>query len=276
MMNGQISVKSVVGKGSHFEMTLQAVNIAHTVQHKKPIETFNLHNIIFDKALILIVDDVDSNRYMLKEYLSQVNLEVMSVENGKEALNCMKKYHPALILMDLRMPVMDGYEVTKYLKNNAATANIPIIALSASITYNEMAKFKACGFNGFLSKPVDISYLLTELTHYLSYTKKETNEASPKITDMTHALQPETIANLASLQIAIEQKLIPLWKKANTTMTMDIVNEFAENMITLAHEYQIPAFFDYAKLLQESTYTFDIAYIQHALKSFPTFIAPLR
>ena len=68
---------------------------------------------------------------------------------------------------------------------------------------------------------------------------------------------------------------MPLWKKANIMMKMDIVIAFAEKMITLGNEYNVPAFIHYGEPLQESTQTFDIAYIQKALKEFPGLVKPL-
>jgi CheY-like chemotaxis protein len=114
-----------------------------------------------------VVDDVESNRDLIEEYLLSFNLEVISAENGQKALLFAKEYHPVLILMDIRMPEMDGYEVIKQLRDNQNTADIPIIALTASVAWDKKAKIKAHGFDGFLAKPINIFELLRELFRYL-------------------------------------------------------------------------------------------------------------
>ena len=276
MMNGKISVESLLGKGSRFEITLQKVKIATIVQKRKQDNTIDLNNTAFEKAQVLVVDDIESNRDLIEEYLSQVNLEVISAKNGQEALLFAEEYHPALILMDIRMPKMNGYEATKHLKDNPNTADIPIIALTASVALNEKDKIETHGFDGFLAKPVNISELLSELSRYLKYTKETVANASQAATTKVDGtLNPKDIANLPELRNKLKQEVMPLWKKANVIMKMEIVITLAEKMIELGNEYHIPAFIHYGKPLQESTQTFDISYIQKALNKFPDMVKPL-
>ncbi len=274
MMNGHISVESNPGKGSRFEIALHEVKVATTPPAVRQDNPFDSNNITFEKARVLVVDDIESNRDLIKEYLSQVNLEIISAENGQEALLFVEEYHPALILMDLRMPEMNGYEATKHLKDNPNTADIPVIALTASVALNEKASIEAHGFDGFLSKPVNISDLLSELSRYLKYTKKA---LVPQVatTAVDSTLNPTEIANLPALRNKLEQEIMPLWKKANVIMEMDIVAELAEKMIKLGNEYNLSVFIRYGEPLQESTQTFEIAYIKKALKEFPVLVKPL-
>jgi PAS domain S-box-containing protein len=279
MMNGHISVDSQLGKGSCFEITLHEVKVAVTMPAIMQENTFDCQSIRFEKARVLVVDDIESNRELIKEYLSYVNLEVICAEEGQQALLFVEEYQPAVILMDIRMPGMNGYEATKHLKENPNTANIPVIALTASVAFDEQSKIKARGFDGFLAKPVNISDLLSELSGYMKYTRKEkvltdipqaTTEANS-----TATFDPENIANLSELQGKLKQEAMPLWEKANIIMEMEIVNAFAEKMIELGNEYNIPAFILYGEPLIESTQTFNIAYIQKALKEFPDMVEPL-
>ncbi|EDN71453.1 response regulator receiver domain protein [Beggiatoa sp. PS] len=213
---------------------------------------------------------------MIKEYLSPINLEVICAENGHKALLFAKEYHPALILMDIRMPEMDGYEVTKRLKDNPNTADIPIIALTASVALNEKAKIETHGFDGFLAKPVNISELLCELSRYLQYTQKADTDA-PQVAAaaLDSTLNVADIANLPKLRNQLKQEIMPIWEMANIIMEMDTLAELAEKMIKLGNEYNLPIFIHYGEPLLESTETFDIAYIQKALKELPEMIKPL-
>ena len=275
LMNGQILVESRPGKGSRFEIALHEVKVAVAPNAVMQDNTFDSNNITFEKAQVLVVDDIESNRELIEEYLSPVNLEVIFAENGLKALLFAEEYHPALILMDIRMPEMNGYEATKHLKNNPNTADIPVMALTASVALNEKAKIEAHGFDGFLAKPINIYELLCELSRYLKYTKKAVADIPQVATKVDSTLNLENIANLSELRSKVEREVMPLWKKANIMMKMDVVIAFAEKMITLGNQYNVPAFIHYGEPLQESTQTFDIAYIQKALKEFPGLVKPL-
>ena len=274
MMNGEISVKSNPDKGSRFEITLREVKVAVTQPTVMQYNTFDFNNITFEKARVLVVDDIESNRDLIEECLSQVNLEVISAENGEKALLFAEEYHPALILMDLRMPEMDGYEATKRLKDNPNTANIPIIALTAYVVLDEKTQIEVHGFDGFFSKPVNISVLFNELSRYLKYAKKAV--ATQVATTEVETLNPENIINLSELREKIEQEVMPLWKRAKIMMKMDVVIAFAEKMIKLGNEYNIPVFIHYGEPLLENTKFFNILYIQKALKEFPDLVKPLN
>ncbi|MFK5970877.1 MAG: ATP-binding protein [Candidatus Marithrix sp.] len=264
MMNGKLSVTSKPGKGSKFTIILQKVNIA-TPKTNLMLDThFSSNNIIFNKSLILVVDDIKSNRNLVKEYLLPVNLEVISAENGQKALFFAEEYHPKLILMDLKMPGIDGYETTKYLKTNKNTSNIPIIALTASVTSDEQNKIRNYGFDGFLSKPIDFSKLLAELAHYLKH---------KKISDLPN---PEDIVNLAELQNRLQQEVIPLWQETNVAMEMEIIIKFAEKMIELGILYDIPIFIEHGEQLLKHAQTFDIADITEILKELFNMIKSLE
>ncbi|EDN71458.1 sensory transduction histidine kinase [Beggiatoa sp. PS] len=273
MMNGQISLTSSPGKGSRFEIALHKVKVAVTEQTVKTDNTFDANNITFEKVPILVVDDLEFNCYLIEEYLTSVNLDVISAGNGQEALLFAEEYHPVLILMDIRMPKMNGYEATEHLKNNPNTANIPIIALTASVALDEPAKMKAHGFESCLAKPVILSELLHELSRYLKYTTTAAPQVATPALDNT--LNPTEIANLPELKNKLQQEVIPVWEKANVVMEMDIVAELAEKMIKLGNEYNLPVFIHYGEALLENTQTFEIASIQKALKELPVLLKPL-
>ncbi|HAI70343.1 MAG TPA: histidine kinase, partial [Gammaproteobacteria bacterium] len=113
-------------QGSVFEIILQDVELSSTVPAVIQPEVFNVKEIIFEKAKVLVVDDMKSNRDLIKEWLSEVNLEIIEAENGQKALLLAEEYQPSIIFMDIRMPVMDGYEAMTRLKNNPKTLNIPV------------------------------------------------------------------------------------------------------------------------------------------------------
>jgi PAS domain S-box-containing protein len=268
MMNGQISVCSAPGKGSCFQIILQQVKIATTTPPVEQQNIFNLNNIRFEKAKVLVVDDIKSNRDFIKECLSQVSLEVISAENGQKALHFAKESHPDIILMDIRMPEMDGYETTKHLKDNPNTAEIPVIAITASPTPSMKVKMKTYGFEGYLAKPVDISELLSQLSGYLKYTRNEDSHE----TQTADKLFLEQIVELSALQSKIKQQIMPLLKEANIAVEMDIVVQLADKLIELGKEHQVPTFINHGEWLHEYSQTFDITKILEVLNRLPDII----
>lgn len=171
MMNGHIIVNSEINKGSLFKIILNEVKIsdqATDIAPAKPAQ--DLKNIKFAAADILVVDDTEMNRKLLKETLSRRGLNILEASNGIEAIKIMEKETPKVILMDLVMPEMDGYETTKKLKANPKTMNVPIIALTASVSVETKLKIRKTGFNADLSKPVDIILLIGVLSRYLTRT----------------------------------------------------------------------------------------------------------
>ena len=275
MMKGSISVKSQVGVGSVFQITLRHVALSPSEASSLTQETsFDFKTISFEKSLILVVDDIDSNRSLIKECLSQANLDIIEAREGQQALFLAEKYHPNLILMDLRMPVMDGYEATKQLKKNQRTFDIPIIALTASVKVDSQSNMKAqFGFDGYLPKPVNLAELFNQLSHYLNYT--QTGLMVPKNSVWADRFKnhSKNIAPFPELFKMLEEKMMPLWQEMNGVMEMDMIEDFAERLITLGKEYKISILIDYAKNLHEFAEHFDIKHLEETLQAFPEIVS---
>ncbi len=172
MMNGRISVKSKVGQGSTFEIVLKDTRVSEEEILFIEKKSFNIENTAFEDGKVLVVEDVESNRNMIKDLLLRVNLKVMTAENGQEALLIAEEFQPDVILMDIRMPVMNGIEATKQLKKNSKTENIPVIALSASVLASDIPTLTEIGFEEYLPKPVVLKKLISTLSQYLNFINK--------------------------------------------------------------------------------------------------------
>jgi len=118
-------------------------------------------------STILCVDDSDSNLFILRAVLSRVGFEVLTATNGEEGVESAKAGQPNLILMDLQMPDLDGYEATKRIKATPEIAHIPVIALSAHEEAEKIALARAAGCAGYACKPLNIPALLQEIRDVL-------------------------------------------------------------------------------------------------------------
>lgn len=112
---------------------------------------------------ILVVDDDEMNRDMLSRRLLRRGYEVGLAVNGEEAIEKARAWLPGLILMDLSMPVLDGYEATRRLKADEATREIPIIGLSAHAMVGDREKALAAGCDDYDTKPVELTRLLAKV-----------------------------------------------------------------------------------------------------------------
>jgi CheY-like chemotaxis protein len=118
-------------------------------------------------CVILVVDDDDSNREILGVYLGSCGYFVLGASNGLEAVKLATSKLPHLIIMDLSMPVMDGYGAARLIREEAATSHIPIVAYTAFDSVTDRERAMKAGFNEFLTKPIDFDKLHSVLDSFL-------------------------------------------------------------------------------------------------------------
>ena len=147
-LNAEIQVQSDLGKGSEFRLILKNVEVT---EHQEITEEVSEES-NFLPCKILIVDDVKSNRIILEKYLSNYPFEILQAENGKVAVDLVEAHSPEVVLMDVRMPVMDGFEATKIIKNKYP--DIKVIAVTASALESEDSQTRNQVFDAFLRKPI--------------------------------------------------------------------------------------------------------------------------
>lgn len=116
---------------------------------------------------ILVVEDNPDNRILITDVLSSMDYEVLVAVDGEEGLAMAQAEVPDLILMDLSLPGMDGWSLTRQLKQDAALARIPIIALTAHAMVGDREEALRAGCDDYVSKPVDMRELTSKLKHYL-------------------------------------------------------------------------------------------------------------
>jgi two-component system, cell cycle response regulator DivK len=116
---------------------------------------------------ILIVEDQEDNRQILRDLLGSVGFEIVEAGNGQEALEVAAAEHPDLVLMDIQMPLMDGYEATRRFKNDPALRAIPVIVVTSYALSGDEDKAKAAGCDGYVTKPYSPRALLAKVKEFL-------------------------------------------------------------------------------------------------------------
>ncbi len=120
-----------------------------------------------DGKKILVVEDNQFNLELIVEILQVRNYEVFTAATGMEAIELTKKEMPDLILMDLQLPVMDGYEATRRIKGNPQFKDIPVIALTSCAMKEEKEKILEAGCDGYIAKPIDTRKIVDQISGFL-------------------------------------------------------------------------------------------------------------
>ena len=115
----------------------------------------------------LVVEDQEDSRQIVRDLLTSNDYEMTEAENGEEALAAVVKDRPDLILMDIQLPVLDGYEATRRIKADPSLSSIPIIAVTSYALSGDEEKARAAGCNDFVPKPFSPRQLLAKIRQYL-------------------------------------------------------------------------------------------------------------
>ncbi|EIJ41151.1 signal transduction histidine kinase [Beggiatoa alba B18LD] len=169
LMHGHIRVESELHKGTHFWLELplpERETLVKSVENIAPV----IKGYEGEKKVILIVDDRWENRVVLVNLLQPLGFLTIEAINGQDGLHKMALQRPDLIITDLVMPVMDGFEFTRRVHHDVMTASIPIIATSASVFEHPQEDSTLAGCNAFLAKPIQVNALFDLLKTHLKVT----------------------------------------------------------------------------------------------------------
>ncbi|SKB12189.1 putative Histidine kinase [Planktothrix sp. PCC 11201] len=231
LMGGDISVESELGKGTTFQFYIQVRMSQETVNKS----TENPHQVLAlapgqPTYKILTVDDKPINRQLLIKLLIPLGFEVKEASNGREAIAIWEEWEPHLIWMDMRMPVMDGYEATKYIKSTTKGNATAVIALTASVLEEEKAIILSAGCDDFLRKPFVEHTIFEALAKHLGvdYIYAETQP-------VLHIIPKQKLIS-ENLKIMSSEWIVQLYKaalEANPTRVLELIEEIPSAEIDL-------------------------------------------
>ncbi|MEG3878337.1 ATP-binding protein [Microcoleus sp. herbarium7] len=167
MMGGTIQVTSTPGKGSCFWFEVEFPEAQEWIVKSRVTTSGTVIGYQGDRLRILIADDRWENRAVLANLLEPIGFEIITAVDGEEGLDKALQLHPDLIITDLAMPVMNGFEMVKQIRQSETLKNQIIIASSASVFEFHRQEARAAGCNDFLPKPVQAEELLHQLQQYL-------------------------------------------------------------------------------------------------------------
>ncbi|WP_250655655.1 ATP-binding protein [Alkalimarinus coralli] len=294
MMGGELSLKSEVDKGSCFTVKIYDVDIAAASQ-LVDAGSPDISRYRFKPAKILVADDIELNRQLVIDLLEKTPVEVKQAENGEQAISIAQQWMPDLILMDIRMPVMDGYEATTKLKHAAATRDIPVVALTASVMSKDEKKIQDAGFDGYLKKPVSGSELYSGIAAFLSHeVLNDSNEhlggeapdadikaedSRSKGADITNGQNRSgrqenlPLSYDRDVRRTIREQFIAQWERVNGSGDIAAVSLFADELHSASIDAGLTNLERFAADLKAATDAFDLDEVQRLLESFEERVA---
>jgi signal transduction histidine kinase/ligand-binding sensor domain-containing protein/DNA-binding NarL/FixJ family response regulator len=242
LMGGDIRVRSEPGKGSLFWFELDLPIIALDTVAPAPQTPIGY---LGPYKKVLIVDDVPQNRIMLMDALMPLGFEILDAENGQECLDMLDDVKPDLIVMDVMMPVMNGWEVTQRIRRLPELTDVPIIIVTASTTKEDETKSYAAGANAFLPKPIEHDALFRTIGELLSLTwtyEKSLQEAA-KVQEVTTDYEVPPHDEMEKLyQLARLGNMQNILMQADYLLSLDPrYVPFAKQLRQLAESYQSKA-----------------------------------
>lgn len=267
LMDGEMSLESEVGAGSTFTLKLYGLEISEPLFLDEPIDPTQEY--VFERCPILIVDDIAENRLLLKEFLNEYGFEIDEAEDGLIALERMRNRHYTLVMMDIRMPNMDGWEAIRTWREEENPENpIPVVAVTASVMKHDYDRIIQ-SFDGFLEKPVSKNALLSTIRQFVPHSvRTHAPLAAIKGLDLS---KPE--------QEGLRRKLLELRGSVSNALAsgdMETARSLGDDFDRLGEAEGIEELREYGSRLREGAESFDINAVEQLLHAYANYLKQWR
>ncbi|MCG7549323.1 response regulator [Pseudoalteromonas sp. Of7M-16] len=188
----------------------------------------------FEKQKVLLVEDNTTNQEIANEMLSSLNLDVTIADNGQIAVDMVKNNTFDIVLMDIQMPVMDGYSATKRIREFNQFDGLPIVAMTANVMKEDLQKCKAAGMNDHIGKPINFNQMTETLHAHLYKVTNQDDTSLHQVVESADDKQPEVETNAEQQEIKLDGVDIERAIKrlgGNEKAFWNIIKKFARNQI---------------------------------------------
>lgn len=274
LMGGELIVASTLDVGSTFSFYLPNIEIVEIIDHLNVVDEVTFNDIKFKKAKILIADDLITNRDLIKDILSNSPFEFYETDNGQDAIEIATSLLPDLIILDLRMPIMNGFEATKILKNNDKTKQIPIIAVTASAFMVLNKNNEVNIFDDYITKPIDINHFIEVLKKYL---KEENLEMSKEVLIQNVKTEQKLSKREVNEIIKyLEMNFQPSISIALENQVIDEIEKIGNEIIEYGSIKSINLIIEYGKKIITFVDNFEVEKLLNILNLFPELILNIK
>lgn len=276
LMEGQMGVRSRVGKGSVFSVVFPEVTVMATVAHR-PVAAGPATR--FLPATLLIADDQPANRELIRGMLDGFDLTILEAADGNDVLELLATNRPDIILLDAKMPGMDGMEAARRIRSAPAYADIPIVAISAAVMSQEVDALRQAA-DAYLPKPINRSDLIRTLARFLAQEVVEpaAGPGSVEPAAGNGSVMPDRTGTGRNLKDgfpelhAAMRALEPEWADVRDRLTINDVEAFAAKVEDLAATHGHGGMTDWARSLGAAATDFNLDAMGRLLAAFPDFI----
>lgn len=272
MMGGRIDLVSDPGRGSCFHIHLPEVAMAQGGKDEAPDALEEMPAILGGR--LLVADDVVANRDLIRAMLKDLPLEIREAENGKGVLRQLEEGAPDLVLMDLRMPEMDGEETLRRMRADARWRDVPVVALTASVVGQGEQEFRARGFDGMLAKPIDGTRLFALLGRYLAIQAPE-SRAETAAASTADSPSSEHCARLKALMPRLRGEMMEHWRVHSRRRSFRDIGRFGAELIELGEGANIVELARLGHRLRRQINAFDVVAISATMADYPRLVERL-
>jgi|WetSurMetagenome_2_1015567.scaffolds.fasta_scaffold04522_2 signal transduction histidine kinase/CheY-like chemotaxis protein len=273
LMNGAISLQSELNRGSTFIVKIPKVVYLRNFGKKMTEIQINPKDIVFEKATIIVADDVEQNRRYLIDVLKNTNITIVEAEDGLKAYDLAKQIMPDLIIADIRMPNLDGFGLLNKLKDDEKLKHIPVVAYSASVMKDQKEHIHISKFSGLLIKPVQVAGLFIELMKHLPYESVKVPEREQLLAENNII---EDITDLPGLIFNLENGFNDTWKTFATRQPLGEIKEFGKGLTEVGKKNRALAVTVYGEELMRAAESFNIELMLKLIKEYPDIIKELK
>jgi CheY-like chemotaxis protein len=279
LMGGSVTVDSKVDEGTVFHLRFANVPISGRLpvgDHAEPGGSVDFND--FTPATVLVVDDNSTNRAYMAGIFEKTHHHVHYANNGQEALACLAHTRPDVVLLDIRMPVMDGRMALAEIRKQPSLVSLPVIAVTASSNAGEELELQS-QFSGYIRKPFSRQTLFAALAQFLQRESDDNGLEGPNLgptlkTILT--LSPDQVAQWQELALELRRQEKTEWPALRDTLAVNKTRAFAHNLFTLGQTAQCAPLTTYAAALTTFADAYAIGQMERHLAAFPKLVESIE
>ena len=271
LLNGRIGLESAIGRGSTFFFEFPRVTISAALPDEERVATPDEDLDQLRPSLILVADDVPLNRELVAGYFEGTRHRVLLATGGLEAVEMAEKFHPDVILMDIRMPDMDGNEARRMIRQRQTGPAVQMIALTASTMIGDEEALRS-EFDGYIRKPFTRAMLHAELARVLPVGGELETAPLPVVDEYSPVVEP---ARWRQFLERLDQIHRDVWPLLSRSMGLMETAAFARELVKEAGAVQCSPVLTYAHRLLAEVQAIDIRAQEKTMKEFPQLVAQI-
>jgi len=275
-MGGTIVAASPAGQGSTFRLRLPNIPVSARLpegEQQLPGVESDFNDL--EPALLLVVDDNEENRRLIASMFAGSDHKLEFGSDGLEAVSKARSLRPDLILLDLRMPGLDGREAFAQIRNSPGLEMTPVIAVTASTLLEEQGGLEK-KFNAHLRKPFSKQELFAEVSHFLPRRAKATATTAGGGAGPVRGPEPASAAPApAELRAELDRLMAEEWPGIRDNLAINETKAFAGKLEALAQRWTCPALCDYAQSLAHRAEVYEVVELEEQVNHFPDFVRQL-